>query len=79
MSSPYLYGEHEEVRVKVEHTFYLAIPYAARIFHEIADRAPPNDGRELSFGSGEYGVVIRAASSMVNQGVQDYVEVEEFY
>ena len=69
---PYTYGDHEEVRVDVDHAFYLAVPYAARIF------AALNSGTELSFGRGEYGLEIRASCSITNEGARDYIEVETF-
>jgi hypothetical protein len=66
------YQEHENLFVRVEHTFYLAVPYAARLF------AAFPGGTELSFGEGEYGTVIAASSVLPNEGVQDYVDVEQF-
>jgi len=72
---PYTYGEHEEVRVAVDHTFYLSVPYAGRVFASL----DAEDGRKLEFAPGEYGIVIRSACSLTNAGVRDYVEVETFY
>jgi len=72
---PHTYAEHEEVRVAVDHTFYLSVPYAGRLFAALDAK----DGRELDFAPGEYGIVVRSACSLTNAGVQDYVEVETFY
>jgi hypothetical protein len=66
------YDEHEDLRVTVRHTLYLAIPYAARLF------ALFPGGVELDFGEGEYGTVIGASCSLPNEGVQDYVDIETF-
>jgi hypothetical protein len=67
------YGPAEDIHVSVDHTFYLAVPYASGLFYK-ADR----DGVELDIGTGEYGIVIRVACTLTNEGVQDYVDVEEF-
>ncbi len=66
------YGENEDVTVRVEHTLYLSVPYVNRLFANLVD-----DGVELNFGAGEYGVVVRAACTLTNEGVQDFVEEEE--
>jgi hypothetical protein len=58
--------------VAVRHTFYLAVPYAARIF------AMFPGGVKLDFGDGEYGTVIPASCVLPNEGVQDYVDIEMF-
>ena len=44
LNYPYLFSEHEEVRVAVEHTFYLSVPYADLLFVRIGDARPPRDG-----------------------------------
>ncbi|MGB2820190.1 MAG: hypothetical protein WBF17_04360 [Phycisphaerae bacterium] len=66
------YDEHEDLRVTVRHTLYLAIPMAAKLF------ATFPGGVELNFGEGEYGTVIGASCSLPNEGVQDYVDIEKF-
>ena len=66
------YDEHEDLHVRVEHTLYLAIPTAAKLF------AMFPGGVELGFGDGEYGTVIAAECTMPNEGVQDYVDIETF-
>ena len=35
-------------------------------------------GVELPFGSNEYGMEITASYTLPNEGVQDYVDIEEF-
>jgi len=74
LNYPYTYGENEEVRVAVYHTFYLSVPYANWFFFKLDS----NNGRSLDFGPGQYGLVIQAACSLINEGVQDYVDVESF-
>lgn len=68
------YREHEDLRVTVEHTFYLSVPYAARLLAAM----DADDGVELDFGSGQYGTVIRATCTLPNEGVHDYIDVEPF-
>jgi len=67
---PYTYRPHDEIRVAVRYTFFLAVPYAARIF------AALDNGREL--GAGAYGLDLSAACSMPNEGAGDYIKVEAF-
>lgn len=66
------YEDHEDLHVTVRHTFYLAVPYAARIFALLPD------GVALDIGDGEYGTLIAAECSLPNEGVQDYVDIEIF-
>lgn len=66
------YDQHEDVKVRVTHNFYMAVPFVARLFRALGDE----DVRELSFGRGEYAMVIRAPCTLTNEGVQDYVEEE---
>jgi len=68
------YAAHEDLRVTVRHTFYMAIPYANRAFSSLAG----GDGVALGFGQGEYGMVIRATCRLTNEGEQDYVDIEPF-
>ena len=76
VSYPYTYGENDEVRVAVAHTFYLSVPYAGYLFYRVESAA---NQRKLNFGLGKYGIVIHAATSLTNEGVQDWVDVESFY
>lgn len=66
------HGAHENLTVRVKHEFYLAVPYAARIF------AAFPGGLRLSFGQGEYATEITASCTLPNEGVQDYIDVEQF-
>jgi hypothetical protein len=66
------YGPGEDVTVRVEHAYYLSVPYAARLFAQF------EGGQRLDFGAGEYGLVIRALCTLTNEGVQDYVDQEPF-
>ena len=67
-----VYRDNEDLHVQVEHTYYLSVPFAARLFSLF------EDGVELGIGDGEYGLVIRADCWLTNEGVQDYVEREPF-
>ncbi len=69
------YGEKETLNAHVKHTFYLSIPYANRLY-AFMDR---EDGVKLfNLGPSEYGMVMYATSIMVNEGVRDYIEPEEY-
>jgi len=68
------YTEHEDIVVHVDHTYYLSIPYINRLFMKLDS----NNGRELDFSEGQYGLVISAQCRLPNEGVQDYVDVEKF-
>jgi hypothetical protein len=65
------YGEHEDLVVTVEHNFYLSIPYFGRIFSSLS-------GSDGSFSDGRYGLMIRSRCRLPNEGVRDYVDVEDF-
>lgn len=68
------YGPSDDLTVTVNHTFYLAVPYARRIF-----AAAGGDGVTMDLGNGAaYGTRIRATSRLTNEGVQDYVDVERW-
>ncbi len=66
------YGESEDLRVKVKHTFYLAVPYAAWVFSKL------EDGEKLDFAPGQYGLNMYAHCRLTNEGSQDFIETEEF-
>jgi hypothetical protein len=66
---PCEYQSHEEVRVRVEHVFYLAVPYVARVF------AAVGEGRDTDAGRG---LLLTAAASATNEGQADYIPVEVF-
>lgn len=66
------YGEAEDVKVLVRHEFWLAVPYANALFASL------DDGVDLQFAAGERALIIRAACTLTNEGVQDYVEQETF-
>jgi hypothetical protein len=62
-----IYGDHEDLSVRVRHVIYLAVPYANRIF-----------GQELAGGSGDYGTEAEATYALTNQGIEDDIDVEQF-
>jgi hypothetical protein len=68
------YGDHEDLVVHVEHTLYLAVPYAGRLFWQFSGA----DGRELDNPAGQYGVVVRTTCRLPNEGVRDWVDREVF-
>jgi len=66
------YKPREDIEVTVTHTLYLSVPYANRVFSALAD------GVTLDFADGEYGLRIKAASRLPNEGVQDWIDAETF-
>jgi len=67
-----VYGEAEDIHISVSHRFYLSVPIARTVF------AALDDGVELDIGIGQYGLIMRAACTLTNEGVQDYVDEEIF-
>ena len=65
------YSDHEDLRVRVRHDFYLSVPYADKVFAEFGP------GVDLGFGNAR-GLNLSAACTLTNEGVQDYVDVEKF-
>jgi len=70
-SGGYQYGPHEDLTVRVRHTYYLTVPYAAWLFAAVLDA--PN-GVDLDFGAGERGLNIYASCTLTNQGERDYIK-----
>ncbi|MCE5326911.1 MAG: pilus assembly protein [Planctomycetaceae bacterium] len=69
-----VYADNENLAVTVQHTFYLAVPYAGWLFAKM-----DSDNREnLDFGAGELGLVIRAKQVLTNEGVADFVAPDTF-
>jgi len=66
------YAPAEDIRVKVQHTFYMAVPYANWVFSKL------QDGVELDFAPGQYGMKIYSHCRLTNEGEQDFVDIEEF-
>ena len=64
------YGEREDLVVSVNHTYYLGVPYAARIFSKFPG------GSDLGFALGEYGMGIVATSRLTNEGAVDYIDID---
>jgi len=67
------YDGNEDLTVRVRHDFYMAVPYAARIFSKLT-----REGRELDFGRGQFAMAMQAQCTLTNEGAQDYVDVEPF-
>jgi hypothetical protein len=63
----------EDLTVRVQHTLYLPVPYAAWLFAKASA-----DGVALDFGHNEYGMNINVSCMLTNEGMQDYVDVEPF-
>ncbi len=68
------YGEKETINAHVRHVFHMSVPYASRIYAAVRG----DDGVKLDFGADEYGMIIHASSILTNEGVQDYIEPEEY-
>lgn len=60
----------EDIHVTVTHDLFLGVPYANAIFSAI------NGGKSL--GAGNYAVEIAVESRLSNEGVQDFIDIEEF-
>jgi len=67
-----MYAANADIHVTVEHDLYLAVPYANRVF------AAVGGGRKLEFASGEYALEMRVESHLTSEGVQDFIDIEEF-
>lgn len=68
------YKSDEDITVRVRHVFYLSVPYAAALFKKLTG----DDGVTLPFGAGEYGTVMRSSCTLTNEGIRDYVDLEEY-
>jgi hypothetical protein len=62
------FAANTDLRADVRHTLRLSVPFAARIF------AAGDDGVRLP--GGRYGMEMRTRCTLINQGRQDYVDVE---
>lgn len=60
----------EDIHVTVTHDLYLAVPYANAVFSAVSG------GKSL--GGGNYAVEIAVESRLSNEGVQDFIDIEEF-
>ncbi|MFP4354607.1 MAG: TadE/TadG family type IV pilus assembly protein [Phycisphaerae bacterium] len=67
-----IYQAGEDIRARLRHTYYLSVPYAGWFFSRILD-----DGVDLD-ADGAYGLIIEAHCTLSNEGVQDWIEIEEF-
>ncbi len=65
------YSDHETINVQVRHRLYLSVPYAGMVFSLAG-------GEELPGASGHYAMIVNAACSLTNQGVEDEIDVEQF-
>jgi hypothetical protein len=68
------YMPHEDLEVSVKHVYYLSVPFAGKMFSKLSGE----DGVELDFAPGEWGVIMRSACRLTNEGVPDWVTIEEF-
>lgn len=66
------FDDNEDVHVYISHTFYMSVPTGAKVFSLFPG------GVDLPFGTNEFGMEIKASCTLPNEGVQDYVDVEEF-
>jgi hypothetical protein len=67
------YGANEDIRVTVEHTYYLSVPYAGWMVQKLSV-----DGVDLDTADADHGLRIRASASLINWGRQDWVDQERF-
>lgn len=66
------YQPREDIRVRVRHTYYLSVPYAGWFFSQILDGGVQLDA------DGAYGLIIQANCTLSNEGVQDWIDIEQF-
>lgn len=64
-----VYGDFEDLRVRVRHTLYMSVPYANRVMAFFS-------GKEL--GNGHYGTDVEVWSVLTNQGLEDDIDLEVF-
>ena len=64
------YTENQDIKIKVTHTFYLSVPYAAWFF----SLAPGG----VDLGDGGYGMEMVATGVLTNEGQQDWIDIEHF-
>lgn len=65
-----VYGDRENLTVRVEHTFYMSVPYAKRVFAML--------GVCKQIGNGDFGADMQAACTLTNEGLVDEIDVEQF-
>jgi hypothetical protein len=63
------FDEHSDIYASVTHTFHLSVPYAARLFSAFSG------GRTIE--NGEFGIDMDAFCVMTNEGVHEYIYVEQ--
>lgn len=62
------FAPNTDVTVTVRHVLHLSVPFAARVFSAAGDG--------VSTGDGQYGMLMTTRCTLINQGQQDYVDVE---
>lgn len=68
------FGPREDIEVVVRHNFYMAIPYANRLFAALGSA----DNIRLPFGQNEWAMAMTARCRLTNEGEQNYVDIETF-
>ena len=66
------YGEHEDITVVVTHNLYLSVPYANRVL------ALLDEENSIDLGDGKYATRVTIPCTLTNEGVQDFIQVEDF-
>jgi hypothetical protein len=69
-----VYAPGEDIRVTVHHTLYMSVPYASWLLATLDS----TDGKKLDFGTSNYGMEIHATTALPNEGVRDYIDIEQF-
>ncbi|HDZ22125.1 hypothetical protein LCGC14_0302320 [marine sediment metagenome] len=77
-ANDYDFGENEELRVFVRHTFHLSIPYANSFWYRFYALMGRDDVTKLDFGASEYGMELIASCRLTNEGVRDEIIPEEY-
>lgn len=65
-----LFRSGEDIHVTVGHDLYLGVPYANRVFSAVTG------GKSL--GGGHYAIEMTVESRLSNEGVPDFIDIEEF-
>jgi len=66
------YGEHEDITVMVTHNLYLSVPYANWVLASL------DEENSIDLGEGKYATRVTIPCTLTNEGVQDFIQVEDF-
>jgi hypothetical protein len=67
-----VYGEHQDLTVRVEHDLYLAVPYAGRVLAWL------DSDHAVDLGDGRYALSVSIPCTLPNAGASDRIREEQF-